>query len=198
MKSPFKMTRILIPLLFLTATRALNTYIVHSFTFPHIPYHRALRHIHTPEQCIEVYAVLPPGFCITQTFAPEQFSTYNAIGFRFTTTMCARTESHYAALFSSNPDCSQLLLIDSKGIPYMLVSYSVRAYFPQHVSSASFEGGHTLLVTGSYLKPPSELESIYTRRMVAKESVQNAIQAHRSACEDKNLKSYRHRVLKLS
>ena len=174
-----------------------NPYIVHSFTFPHIPYYRALRHIHTPEQCVEVYAVLPPGFSIIQTFAPQKFNTYNAIGFRFTTTMCGRTESHSAALFSSTPDSSQLLLIDSTGAPYMLVSYSIRVYVPQHKSFSSFDGGHTLLVTGSYLKQPSELESIYTRRMVAKESVQSAIQSHRSSCEDKNLKTYRQMVLRL-
>jgi len=172
-------------------------YIVHSFTFPHIPYHRALRHIHTPEHCVEVYAVLPPGFKIIQTFKPQNFNSYNAILFRFTTLACSTREQHYATLFSSSPEWSQLLLMDATNTPYMLVSYSVRAYSPPHKSASTFEGGHTLLVTGSYLKLPTELESLCTRRIVERKSVQTAIQSHRSACEDKNLKEYRHRVLKL-
>ena len=183
----------------LPTVQTFNThpYIIHSFTFPHIPYHRALRHIHTPEHCVEVYAFLPPGFQIIQTSTPLNFNTYNAIEFRFTTIMCSKKEQHRAALFSSSPECSQLLLMDSTGTPYMLVSYSVRAYSPQHVSASSFEGGHSLLVTGSYLKSPTELESLCTQRMVERQSVQTAIQSHRSACEDKNLKAYRLRVLKL-
>lgn len=84
--------------------------------------------------------------------------------------------------------------MDPTGTPYMLVSYSVRAYVPR--ATSSFEGGHTLVVTGSYLRVPDELELLLTRRLVTKEVVQGCIQVHKSACEDKNLKIYRHGVMK--
>ena len=176
-------------LLFPVLTSALLSplYITHSFTFPHIPYHCAVRHIHTPEQCIEPYALLPPDFKIVQTSPPQRLNAYHAVGFEFTTVLCARR--HHAALFSSSPDCAQLLLMDPAGTPYMLVSYSVRAYVPR--STSSFEGGHTLLVTGTYLRTPTELELLLTRREVKKQAVQNSIQAHRSPCEDRNLRMYR-------
>ena len=167
-------------------------YISHSFTFPHIPYHLALRHIHTPEQCIEPYALLPPEFQIVETFPPKCLSTYKSVEFRFTTAM--GPGRHYGTMFSRSPECSQLLLMDPKGTPYMLVSYSVRAYAPR--MTWAFGGGHTLMVTGTYLRVPGELELMLTRRSVTREAVQQHIQVHRSASEDKNLKQYRHAVLK--
>ena len=85
--------------------------------------------------------------------------------------------------------------MDAKGTPYMLVSYSVRAYVPRY--SSSFEGGHTLMVTGSYLRQPTELEALLTRREVTKHEVQNSIQVHRDPFQDRNLKMYRHYVLKI-
>jgi hypothetical protein len=168
-------------------------YIFHSFTFPHIPYHLALRHIHTPEQCIEPYALLPPEFQIVETFPPKCLSTYKSVEFRFTTAM--GPGRHYGTMFSRSPECSQLLLMDPKGTPYMLVSYSVRAYVPR--MTWAFEGGHTLLVTGSYLQTPKELELILTQRSVTKETVHKCMHVLKSACEDRNLKLYRQQVLKL-
>jgi hypothetical protein len=183
-------------LLLATAANALSPYIVHTFTFPHIPYHRGLKHIHTPEQCIEAYAVLPPGFEIVQTHPPQRLRAYHTIGFRFKTILCGREERHHATLFTSSPDTSQLLLMDEEGVPYMLVCYSVRAYVPPRTTSAPFEGGHTLLVTGSYLRTPTELEVLCTRRPVERHVVLNAIQSHhRDTYEDAYLKAYRHRVL---
>jgi hypothetical protein len=84
--------------------------------------------------------------------------------------------------------------MDPTGTPYMLVSYSVRAYVPR--MTWAFEGGHTLMVTGTYLRVPGELELMLTRRLVTREAVQKRIQMHRSACEDRNLKLYRHWILK--
>ena len=187
-------------LLLLSATTvadALAQYISHSFTFPHIPYHNGLRHIHTPEQCIEVYGILPPKFVIVKTHAPQRINAYNAVGFSFTTIMCAHNERHHAEFFSSSPESSQLLLMDTEGTPYLLVSYSVRAYFPQHATSSPFEGGHSLMVTGSYLRTPTELETLCSRRIVDRQAVQNAIQTHREVCEDKHLRAYRHNVLRM-
>jgi hypothetical protein len=169
-----------------------SPYITHTFTFPHIPYHLALRHIHTPEHCIEPYALLPPHFNIVQTSPPQRLSVYNTVGFRFTTVL--GRGRHYGTMFSCSPECSQLLLMDPTGTPYMLVSYSVRAYVPR--MTWAFEGGHTLMVTGTYLRVPGELELMLTRRLVTREAVQKRIQMHRSACEDRNLKLYRHWILK--
>jgi len=175
-----------------------HPYIVHSFTFPHIPFHRGVRHIHTPERCVEAYAVLPPGFEIVRTHPPERIQAYHAVGFRFRTILCGRKDLHHGALFSSSADASQLLLMDAERVPYMLVTYSVRAYTPPRVTTAPFEGGHTLLVTGSYLRTPSELEALCTRRPVERQTVLNAIQSHhRVADEDAHLRAYRHRVLHL-
>jgi hypothetical protein len=171
---------------------ASSPYITHTFTFPHIPYHLALRHIHTPEQCIEPYALLPPHFNIVQTSPPQRLSMYNTVGFRFTTVL--GQGRHYGTMFSCSPECSQLLLMDPTGTPYMLVSYSVRAYVPR--MTWAFEGGHTLMVTGTYLRVPGELELMLTRRLVTREAIQKRIQMHRSACEDRNLKLYRHWILK--
>jgi hypothetical protein len=167
-------------------------YITHSFTFPHIPYHCALRHIHTPEQCIEPYALLPPHFRITETSAPRRLSSYHAVDFRFTTAL--NKAHHFGTMFSSSPESSQLLLMDATGTAYMLVSYSVRAYVPR--MTWAFEGGHTLLVTGTYLRSPGELELMLTRRLVTRDGVQKCIQMHRSACEDRNFRTYRHLVLR--
>ena len=180
-----------------TATNALTQYITHSFTFPHIPYHNALRHIHTPERCVEVYGILPPCFEIVKTSPPQRINTYNAVSFRFTTIMCAPKERHHAVLFSSSPDASQLLLMDTTGTPYMLVSYSVRVYLPQHTTSAPFEGGHTLMITGSHLRTPSELETLCSQRVVDRQAIQNAIQIHKDTHEDRHLRAYRHNVLRV-
>ena len=169
-----------------------SPYIAHTFTFPHIPYHVALRHIHTPEQCVEPYALLPPDFHIVQTSPPQRMDAYTTVTFRFTSVM--GRGRFYGTMFASAPDCSQLLLLDPTCTPFMLVTYSVRAYVPR--ATVPFEGGHTLLVTGSYLRPPNELERMLTQRMVTRDSVQKHIQVHRSACEDGNLKLYRHLVLK--
>jgi hypothetical protein len=80
----------------------------------------------------------------------------------------------------------------------MLVTYSVRAYTPPRATTAPFEGGHTLLVTGSYLRIPSELETLCARRPVERQTVLSAIQSHdRAADEDAHLRAYRHRVLHL-
>ena len=185
------MPNLLLLLLLTPITTALH-YITHSFTFPHIPYHCALRHIHTPEQCVEPYALLPPDFRITETSAPRRLSAYDTVDFRFTTALTQAP--HHGTMFSCSPECSQLLLMDAQGTAYMLVSYSVRAYVPR--ATVAFEGGHTLLVTGSYLRIPGELERMFAQRLVTREMVQTRIQVHRSACEDRNLKLYRHRVLR--
>ena len=187
------MRLILFLFLLFTSTSALQPpYITHSFTFPHIPYHCGLRHIHTPEHCVEPYALLPPHFRITDTSAPRRLNSYHAIDFRFTPAM--HKTPHHGTMFSFTPECSQLLLMDATGTAYMLVSYSVRAYVPR--MTWAFEGGHTLLVTGSYLRCPGELELMLTRRLVTRESVHNSIQRHRSVWEDRNLKIYRHLVLR--
>ena len=179
--------------LLIPTTTALHTpYITHSFTFPHIPYHCGLRHIHTPERCVEPYALLPPEFCITATSAPRRVSTYDTVDFRFTTALSQTP--HHGTMFTCSPECSQLLLMDARGAAYMLVSYSVRAYVPR--ATVPFEGGHTLVITGTYLRTPSELELLLTQRLVRKEVVQSCIQVHRSASEDRNLKMYRHQVLR--
>ena len=170
-----------------------SPYIAHSFTFPHIPYHLALRHIHAPEHCVEPYALVPPHFHIVQTSPPQKLNAYHTVCFRFTSVL--GPGRHYGTMFTTSPDCSQLLLMDPRGTPYMLVSYSVRAYVPR--MTWAFEGGHTLMVTGTYLRVPGELELMLTRRLVTREAVQRHIQVHRSASEDKNLKQYRHAVLRL-
>jgi hypothetical protein len=131
-------------------------------------------------------------FRITDTSAPRRLNSYQAIDFRFTTAM--HKTPHHGTMFSFTPECSQLLLMDATGTAYMLVSYSVRAYVPR--MTWAFEGGHTLLVTGSYLRCPGELELMLTRRLVTRESVHNSIQRHRSVWEDRNLKIYRHLVLR--
>jgi len=168
-------------------------YITHSFTFPHVPYHLALRHIHTPEQCIEPYALVPPQFNIEQTSPPRRMDAYHTVDFRFTSVL--GPGRHYGTIFSSAPHCSQILLMDPTGTPYMLVSYSVRAYVPR--GTVAFEGGHTLLVTGSYLRTPGDLERMLTQRLVTRDTVQKCILVHRNPFEDKNLKQYRHAVLKI-
>jgi hypothetical protein len=173
-------------------------YVTHSFTFPHIPYHAALRHIHTPEKCVEVYAVLPPGFRITRTEPPQRLGNYHSIAFRFNTAIHNRRQTHHGVMFSSSPDCSQLLFMDTTGTAYMLVSYSVRAYCPPRASSASYEGGHKLQITGTFLRPSTLIEAICTRRKVDAQKVQNAIQSHRPENEDRHLRAYRQRILKLN
>ena len=166
-------------------------YIVRQYTFPHIPYHIGLKHIHSPDKCVEPYALVPPDFKIVQTFAPHSIQDYNAIGFCFTTALSAR---RYGTMFSSSAHCSHLLLMDGADRPCLLVTYSVKPYVPRY--TIPFEGGHTLLITGSYFRMESDLFAMGTARLVDKAEVQRAIQLHRqSGIEDKNLVTYRRRVL---
>ena len=154
---------------------------------------RTLQSLRRLIDCVEWVA---PGFEIVRTHPPERIQAYNAVGFRYRTVLCGRKELHHGALFSSSPDASQLLLMDAESVPYMLVTYSVRTYTPPRTTSAPYEGGHTLLVTGSYLRTPTELEVLCTRRPVERHVVLNAIQSHhRDTYEDAYLKAYRHRVL---
>lgn len=192
-------------LLLLTSSHSLyiNPYISHSFDFPHIPFHIALPHIHTPERCVEPYALVPNEFKITQTFPPLKFQGYNAIRFRFSTML---TEGQYGTLFSSAPDCSQLLLHDERGKAYMLVSYSIRPFvsysqsFRNSWAHGQNEGGITIKVTGSYLRNVNEtntLQLLCTPRIVQRLQVQQALQFRNIHGEDINFKEYRRMVLRL-
>ena len=192
------MTRAIL-LLLLPIAKAMSTpYITHSFTFPHIPYHTGMRHIHTPEQCVETYAVLPPGFRITRTDPPQILGAYHTIAFRFNTAINCGKTPHHGVMFSSDPNTSQLLFMNTTGTPYMLVSYSIRAYCPPRLSSMPYEGGHRLLITGTFLRQSTLLEDICIKRKVDAQKVQSAIQSHRPENEDKHLKAYRQRIMKLN
>ena len=96
----------------------------------------------------------------------------------------------FATVFASEPDASQLLLLDESHTPYLLATLSVKC---------EARGGCRLLVTGSHLRPPQCLvDRLY--QPVAKKDVQDAIQMgyrQTGAPEDANLREYRHRVLGL-
>ena len=192
------MNAITLSLLLPVASAMSTPYITHSFTFPHIPYHTGLKHIHTPEKCVEAYAVLPPGFRITRTDPPQILGVYHTIAFRFNTAIHDRKQTHHGVMFSSDAHSSQLLFMDAEGTPYMLVTYSIRAYVPPRLSSTSYEGGHKLMITGTFLRPSTLIEDICTRRMVDAQKVQSTIQSHRPENEDRHLRAYRQRVLKLN
>jgi hypothetical protein len=175
------------PLLFLLCA---SPYIRHSLDFPHVPYDVALRHIHTPEQCVDVYGMVPPGFRILQTITPMRMDTYDVVQFTFTTVLGG---VRHASLFSSEADSSQILFFNASLKPSLLASLSVKPHGT---------GGHRLLVTGSYLREPdSALERLLTRRAVSKKAIHDAVQlGYRGSVgkpEDPNLKEYRRRVLSL-
>ncbi len=179
-------------------------YISHSFNFPHTPYHTALPHIHTPERCIEPYAIVPQGFQITRTFAPVRYQGYTAIGFSYSTILGGE---YSATMFASQPDCSQILFMDDGRRPYLLVTYSVKPFISysqacrNEVRSGNNEGGSTLRITGSYLKASSSnvLWTLCALRAVEKIHAQHAIQFRPSwvGNEDPHLKQYRQMVLKI-
>jgi hypothetical protein len=176
-------------LLFLLCA-SIPPYVRHSLEFPHIPYDVGLRHIHTPEQCVDAYGLLPPGFQILKTLTPIRMGSCDVVQFTFTTILGG---VRHASLFSSDVDSSQLLFFNASLKPALLASLRVRP---------SGRGGHSLLVTGSYLaKPEGVLERLLTRRAVSKKAIHDAIQiGYRGSVgkpEDANLKEYRRRVLAL-
>jgi hypothetical protein len=89
-------------------------YVTHSFTFPHIPYRTGMRHIHTPEQCVETYAVLPPGFRITRTDPPQKHGAYHTIAFRFNTAInCGKNPHHACRIPSRHSSAAPSRVIES-------------------------------------------------------------------------------------
>ena len=165
-------------------------YIRQSLNFPDIPYHVALRYIHTPEQCVEAHALMPPKFRILKTLTPTRMETYDIVQFTYTTVLGG---VRHASLFSSDVDTSQILFFDDSLKPCLLTSFTVQ---PRG------QRGHRILVTGSYLQAPdSFLERLLTRRGVSQKAVQDAIQlGYRKSVgqpEDPNLREYRQRVLSL-
>ena len=175
-----------VALLLLATAQALSPpYVQQVFSFPFIPYSVALRHIHSPEHFVQAHALCPPAFRILHTNPPTKGGRFDALHFTFTAALCG---VRFGSVFASEPASSQLLLLDEDRTPYLLATLSVKP---------EARGGHRLLVTGSYLRPPRcVVDRLY--QPAGAKAVQDAIQTgYRSTVEDSNLREYRKRVLRL-
>ena len=71
--------------LFLLSLNCIPAYILHTYTFPNIPYTAGVYHIHSPVHFMETHGFALPGFRITETCTPQWMGGYVVTEFNFTT-----------------------------------------------------------------------------------------------------------------
>ena len=94
----------------------ISSYILHSYTFPGIPYSAGIYHIHSPTHFMDAHGFALPGFKITDTRAPQWIGNYIVAEFNFTTHFGPMA----AKVFSSTPDTSHILVRDCSGSPCII------------------------------------------------------------------------------
>ena len=154
------------PLILITLPSLLPTthsYILHSYTYPAIPYMAGVYHIHSPTHFMEAHGFALPGFKITDTCTPQWTGNYVVTEFNFTT--------HFGPMmgkvFSGALDTSHILVRDCSGEPCILGRLRVQKL------SAS---GHIIHARGDLLRPVRTWERLLGgQRLVRREEVERAI-----------------------
>lgn len=141
---------LILPLAQIAASYEMNRYVTQICTHPHHSYLSGLRYIHTPEECVEPYSLVPHGFRILEAQPPEKLQDYWTARFAYTTDAGGK---HQAVIFSSDHESSQILFLSGPTTPHLLAGLSIKPLGT---------GGFRLLVTGTRLQSPSPLELILT------------------------------------
>ena len=176
------------PLLFVLLAKALHpipAYILHTYTYPNIPYMAGVYHIHSPTHFMEAHGFALPGFRITETRPPQWMGNYVVTEFNFTT--------HFggpmmAKIFSGALDTSHILVRDCGGEPCILGRLTVQKL------SAS---GHVVHARGDLLRPAKVWERLFGgMRLAGREQVERAVKVgYSSFNNDMNLMLYVNLVL---
>ncbi len=155
-------------------------YILHTYTFPNIPYVAAVYHIHSPAHFMETHGFALPGFKITSTRRPQRTGNYVVTEFNFTTHFGGQMT---AKIFSGTLDTSHVLVRGCDGEPCILGRLTVRK-----LSVA----GHVIQARGDLLRPTSLWERLLGgQRLVKPENVGKAIElGYRDFKKDMNLVLY--------
>ena len=157
----------------------ISTYILHSYTYPGIPYSAGIYHIHSPTHFMEAHGFALPGFKITDTRAPQWIGNYIVAEFNFTSYFGPMA----AKVFSSTPDTSHILVRDCSGSPCIIGRLKVQKL------SAS---GHIVHARGDLLRPAGVWERLIGgQRLVKREEVERAIKlGYSNFKNDMNLMLY--------
>lgn len=153
------------PLLLLLLTLPItHAYILHSYTYPAIPYTAGVYHIHSPLHFMEAHGFSLPGFRITATHPPQWMGAYVVSEFNFTTHFGGVMQ---AKIFSGALDTSHVLVRDCDGEPCLLGRLRVRKL------SVS---GHVVEARGDLLRPATLWERLVGgQRLVRREDVERGI-----------------------
>ena len=173
---PFPLFIIFLAALFKPA----STYILHTYTFPNIPYSAGIYHIHSPMHFMEAHGFALPGFKIIETSAQQWMGNYVVTEFNFTTHFGGPMR---AKIFSGTVDTSHILVRDCGGEPCILGRLKVQKL------SAS---GHTVHARGDLLRPARVWERLVGgQRLVRREGVERAIRlGYSNFKNDMNLMLY--------
>ena len=157
-----------------------STYILHTYTFPNIPYSAGVYHIHSPTHFMEAHGFALPGFKITKTCAPQWLGNYVVAEFNFTTHFGG---SMMGKLFSGTRETSHILIKDCSGNPCILGRLRV-----QKISAT----GHVVHACGDLLQSTRVWEQIIGgQRQVKRENVERAIKlGYSNFKNDVNMMTY--------
>ena len=159
--------------LFLLSLNCIPAYILHTYTFPNIPYTAGVYHIHSPVHFMETHGFALPGFRITETCSPQRMGGYVVTEFNFTTHFGGHMS---AKVFSGGLDTSHVLVRDCGGEPCMLGRLKV-----QKLSVS----GHVIQARGDLLRPAKVWEQLLGgQTMVSREGVEKAVKM--GYCDFKN------------
>ena len=155
-------------------------YILHTYTFPNIPYTAGVYHIHSPVHFMETHGFALPGFRITQTCNPQWMGNYVVTEFNFTTHFGGQMS---AKIFSGALDTSHVLVRDCGGEPCILGRLKV-----QKLSTS----GHIIQARGDLLRSASPWEALIGgERLVKREEVEKAVKlGYSNFKNDMNLNMY--------
>ena len=151
-------------ILFLLSLNSIPAYILHTYTFPSIPYTAGVYHIHSPAHFMEAHGFALPGFRITETCTPQWMGSYVVNEFNFTTHFGGHMS---AKIFSGALDTSHILVRDCGGEPCILGRLKV-----QKLSV----NGHVIQARGDLLRPAGVWERmIGGQKLVKREAVERAV-----------------------
>jgi hypothetical protein len=167
--------------IFVNLLPPIHTYILHTYTYPNIPFSAGLHHIHAPMHFMEAHGFALPGFKITDTCRPQWMGDYVVTEFNFTTHFGGTMR---AKIFSGALDTSHIIVRDCGGEACMLGRLKVRKH------SAS---GHVVVeARGDLLRPARVWERLIGgQRLVRREGVERAIKlGYSNFKNDENMMLY--------
>ena len=167
-------------LLLFSLLQPILAYILHSHTFPNIPYSAGVYHIHSPTYFMEAHGFALPGFQITKSCTPKWMGNYLVADFNFTTHFGGPMSGK---LFSGSRDTSHILVRDCNGEACIMGRLLVRKLSTR---------GHAIHACGDLLQSSRVWERILGgERLVKRENVEKAIKkGYSNFKQDMNMMQY--------